>query len=117
MHSATILCADDEPAVLLTTEQILQREGYRVSVAATAGSAFCLLREKRFDLILLDCIAGHEYLIQEAKRADPEVRVAIFTGNLGLIHFPLADIVLHKPLPPPELLKTIAKLLHVSKAA
>jgi len=113
----TILCADTQPAVLLTTEQILQQEGYRVSIAATAEDAAHLLKAQPFDLILLDCIPNYESVIRVAKRVAPSMRVAVFTGNLALINLPLADIVLHKPVPPPVLLTAIAKLLHVSQAA
>jgi DNA-binding response OmpR family regulator len=112
-----LLLVDDEPAVLQTTELILQRDGYSVSTAKTADDASRLLKAIDFDLVLLDCLPDYARLIQEAKGLNPNVRIAVCTGNPTASNLPLADIVLHKPIPPPILMAEIASLLFVSKAA
>ena len=111
MDKPAILCVDDTPAVLHTTELILRAANYTVSTAAIAGDALRLLRSKHFDLILLDCIPEHQSVVQEAKRVNPDVSVVVFTGNPALRDVPLVDRVLCKPVPPPALLDEIAELL------
>ncbi len=117
MRVPALLIVDDEPAVLRTTELILQTQGYSVSVAATAHDAFLLLKSHHFDLLLLDCIPDRGWVVDEAKRANPDIRVAVCTGDTEVSDLPSVEIVLHKPVPPPVLLKTIGKLLSVARAA
>lgn len=112
-----LLVVDDELAVLRTIELILQRAGYSVSTAATADDASRLLKSIHFGLVLLDCLPDYARLIEEAKGLNPNVRIVVCTGNPTVSDLPLADIVLHKPIPPPVLLTEIANLLFVSKAA
>ena len=117
MAKHSILLVDDEWAVLGTLELILGGAGYSVSTAANADDASRLLNLRDFDLILLDCIPGHEKLVQEAKDLNANMRVAVCTGDPGVIDLWPADIVLHKPTPPPVLLTIVAGLLRGSKAA
>ena len=114
---ASLLCVDDEPAVLRTTELILRSAAYTVSTAATAADAVRLLKSQHFDLLLLDCIPERGWVVQEAKRVNPDMRVAICTGDTELVELPLVDIVFHKPISPPVLLRKIAELISLSKAA
>jgi len=117
VEKAAILCVDDTPAVLRTTELILQTANYAVSTAATADDARWLLKSRHFDLILLDCVPEHERVVQEARRGNPHVRIAIITGNPALRDVPFVDVVLHKPILPPLLLTKIAELLSNPTAA
>jgi DNA-binding response OmpR family regulator len=113
----TLLIADDEEAVLRTTELILRRAGYDVYSAANAGDASRLLGSQHFDLFLLDCIPDHRKLIREAKRSNPNLPVAVWTGDPAVSDLSQTDLVLHKPISPRALLATIANLLRGSKAA
>jgi CheY-like chemotaxis protein len=110
MGNFRVLCVDDEPVILRTTELILRSKGYTVSGAANAGDAFQLLKSKYFDLLLLDCIRDRRWVVQEAKRVNPNMRVAVHTGDLEVRDLPDVDVVLHKPLSPLDLLTTIANL-------
>jgi CheY-like chemotaxis protein len=106
-----ILCVDDAPAVLRTTELVLRAAHYAVSTADAAEESVRHLTSKHFDLILLDCIPEYESVVQDAKRIDPDVRIVVFTWNPALRNVPFVDLVLHKPIPPPVLLNEIAELL------
>ena len=117
MSKASVLCVDDEPMVLRTTEMILRNVGYAVSTAANASDAFQLLKTEQFNLLLLDCIPDRGWVVQEAKRVNPNIRVVVFTGDRELGELPLVDIVLHKPALPRDLIKKIAKLLATPAAA
>src|SRR5262245_1347959 len=49
-----ILIVDDEEAVCWTLQRALAREGYGVSVAASAEEAFTVAQRKRPDAVILD---------------------------------------------------------------
>ncbi|MFP4080696.1 MAG: sigma-54-dependent transcriptional regulator [Ectothiorhodospira sp.] len=54
MKDSDILVVDDEPDIRSLVRDILEDEGYRVSVAGTVEEARLQRRRRRFDLILLD---------------------------------------------------------------
>ncbi len=117
VQSPALLIVDDDPSVLRTTELVLLSEGYRVSIASTAQDAYRLLKSCHFDLILLDCIPDRGWVVQEAKSINPNVRVAVCTGDVEVINLPLVEVVLYKPLAPAALLKIVATLLSPAKPA
>ena len=116
MPDAVVLCVDDDLAVLRTTELILQNAGYSVSTATTVGDACRFLKSQHFDLLLLDCMPGRGWVVQEAKRANPKMRVAICTGDIAISDFRLVDMVIHKPISPPLLLRNVAEMLSANAA-
>jgi len=113
---ASVLCVDDDPVVLRTIELILQSAGYVVCVAANVADAFPLLKARHFDLLLLDCVPDRGWLVEEARRMNPGVRVALCTGDVGPADLPV-DAVFHKPIRPPLLLRKISELLNMPAAA
>jgi CheY-like chemotaxis protein len=117
LRNVAILCVDDDPAVLHTTELVLRSAGHLVFVASNVADAFLFLKAARFDMLLLDCVPGFAWLTVEAKRMHRNLRVAVCTGDPKCSELPFVDTVLHKPLPPRVLLDKIAELLAVSKAA
>jgi DNA-binding NtrC family response regulator len=54
MSSTNILVVDDEPAISSLLKEILEDEGFSVTVAKDGNTARQKRRERRFDLILLD---------------------------------------------------------------
>ncbi|SFM53082.1 two component, sigma54 specific, transcriptional regulator, Fis family [Ectothiorhodospira mobilis] len=54
MKDSDILVVDDEPDIRSLVRDILEDEGYRVSVAGTVEEARIQRRRRRFDLVLLD---------------------------------------------------------------
>ncbi len=49
-----ILCVDDEKIPLLLRARVLERLGFEVVSAASAGEALEIMRTRRFDLVLSD---------------------------------------------------------------
>ena len=75
---ATLLVADDDPAVRQSLERTLTREGYAVVLAPDGQAALERLREGGVDLVLSDLkmpgLTGLE-LLREAKARSEERRV------------------------------------------
>ena len=112
----TILCVDDEHAVLSTMQLILSSADYEVLTAATVPEAIALVKAYRVDLVLTDRFPERGLLVQEAKRANPETRVLIHSGDLGASvdaasEIPGVDGYMIKPVAPRELLQRVAELL------
>jgi CheY-like chemotaxis protein len=111
MPNPIVLIVDDEPSVLYTTELILQSQGYTVIGVGTVPEALQLLKALSFDLLLLDCVPGNAELVATARHLHPNLRIAICSGDPQQSICSQADLVLHKPVPAPELLRQIAQLL------
>jgi two-component system response regulator HydG len=82
-ETATLLVADDDPAVRQSLERALTREGYTVVAAPDGQTALERLREGGVDLVLSDLrmpgLTGLE-LLREAKAVAPDVDVIMLTA-------------------------------------
>ena len=116
MRNASILCVDQNPAALHSTEVLLRSAGHSVTVARNAADGVLLLKAFRFDMVLLDCVPAFTWLTAEAKRMRCNTRVAVCTDVPGFFQLPFVDAVLQKPLPPPVFLQKITELLATSPA-
>lgn len=116
MRQASILCVDENPAVLHSMEVLLRSAGHSVTVARYAADGVLLLKAFQFDMVLLDCVPAFTWLTAEAKRMHRNLRVAVCTDVPGYFQLPFVDAVLQKPLPPPVFLQKIAELLDTSPA-
>jgi two-component system response regulator HydG len=80
---ATLLVADDDPAVRQSLERTLTREGYQVVLAADGQAALDRLQSGDVDLLLADLkmpgLSGLE-LLRAAKRVAPDVDVIMLTA-------------------------------------
>ena len=80
---ATLLVADDDPAVRQSLERTLTREGYAVVLAPDGQAALERLQEGGVDLVLSDLkmpgLTGLE-LLREAKAVAPDVDVILLTA-------------------------------------
>ena len=116
---AQILVIDDDKAMRDACYQILNRQGYRVELAAGARQGLTLLERSSFDAILLDLVMpdmdGLEAL-KRIKTLDPDVEVIIITGygtiqsavetiKAGAFHF------LSKPFVPDDLRNLVNRAL------
>jgi two-component system response regulator FixJ len=116
-----ILVIDDEPALRRTLERALRGQGYDVSSVADPHSAYQILAEFRFDLVLLDLrlpqMSG-DTLFLALVRHWPRLlgRIILMSGDIQapqpgwpaeLIHSP----VLHKPFSLDVLIKTVGQVL------
>jgi two-component system NtrC family sensor kinase len=79
-----ILVVDDDLGVSMLCDRVLKGAGYEVEVANRPHDALHLLREKNYDLILLDIrlpeIDGFE-LLRLARERDPDLAIVIITGH------------------------------------
>jgi two-component system, NtrC family, response regulator HydG len=82
-HSATLLVADDDPAVRESLERALTREGYGVEVAPDGQAALERLQKGGIDLVLSDLkmpgLNGLE-LLPRAKAVAPDIDFIMLTA-------------------------------------
>lgn len=118
----TILVIDDDNAIRKIIEEYLEQVGFRILSAADGLEGLDRVRQKNYDLMLLDVhlpyVSGIG-LIKVARELNPGIPIICMTGH-G--HYPeqiaeeeQADIVLAKPVPLEELAENIKKLLSDNK--
>jgi CheY-like chemotaxis protein len=80
----TILCVDDDEAVLRYEKALLERSGYTVLTASSAQQGLRLATMCKCDAVLLDYempgMNGHK-LASEIKRVRPELMVILLSGS------------------------------------
>ncbi len=85
--AASILVVDDEPGVRGVMEEILAREGYKVSTASDGVEALTLVHTQRYDLVLSDLympkMDGLE-LLKRIKDLPDSPDVIIITGHASV---------------------------------
>ena len=96
----TILCIDDDDAILFYEKALLERSGYAVITAASAQQGLRLASMCNCDAVLLDYempgMNGHELAI-EIKRIRPELMIVLFSGSeVPAYTLPLVDAFLPK---------------------
>ncbi len=116
-----ILCIEDEAEMIELMRLVLEREGYEVTGAMGGEQGLRVMKEKRFDLILLDLmmpgIDGWEvYRQMRADKDLTEIPVIIVTAKaqsidkvLGLQVAKVADYIT-KPFGPKELIASIHRV-------
>ena len=84
---AQVLVVDDEEVLRDVLETLLTRAGYGVTLAATAEEGLALFRKGSFDAAILDVmlpdLSGLDVL-EELKRADPELCVLVVTAYASI---------------------------------
>jgi two-component system response regulator HydG len=116
---ATLLVADDDPAVRQSLERALTREGYTVVLAPDGQAALERLRQGGVDLLLSDLrmpgLTGLE-LLREVKSAVPDVDVILLTA-FGTVEEAVTAMkdgavdFLTKPFQRAQLIRVIRKAL------
>ena len=116
---ATLLVADDDPAVRQSLERALTREGYTVVLAPDGQAALDRLRQGGVDLLLSDLrmpgLTGLE-LLREVKSAVPDVDVILLTA-FGTVEEAVTAMkdgavdFLTKPFQRAQLIRVIRKAL------
>ncbi len=116
--AAHLLLVDDDRRIRELLSRVLQKSGYRVTLAAGAGEARTLLRAFAFDLLILDVMMPGETGVEfaAAVRRTSQVPILMLTALReaddrvrGLEAG--ADDYLAKPYEPRELLLRIASIL------
>jgi DNA-binding NtrC family response regulator len=115
----TILVIDDERVLRLSLAALLQREGYKVSAAASAQEARQSLAAGPFDLVLVDLkmpnVNGMA-LLPEICRQYPEMPVVVLSAYATLesvmeaAHEGAQDYLL-KPIDPARFLQRVEEII------
>lgn len=104
MATFRVLLVDDQPSILMLVQALLQQTlpAIDVRTAESAQDALAILRQEPCDLVLSDVSMPGEsgfFLLAEAKRQWPELRVALMSGApmAHEAHSAGADAFLPKP--------------------
>ena len=119
---SSILVVDDDPAVCLLVQHVLERRGFDVSTASDGQSGLSRFAELNPDLVIIDILMpGKEGIatILEMREARPEARILAMTGGgsfaagevLRIAELIGADNGLKKPFAPTELIATVERCL------
>ena len=115
----TILVVEDEPALLMLTEETLLAFGYAVKCARNAEEALVILQHEAVDLLLSDVIMpgkdGYQ-LASEVETLYPKTKIQIISGfseenRVSLTNDALHQNRLQKPVSAEKLLVRIRSML------
>jgi DNA-binding NtrC family response regulator len=114
-----ILIVEDEDTLCESLQRVFRREGYEADIADSAETAFRLLENTTYDLILTDVIlpgiSGIE-LIARYKEQNPDQKVIIMTAYASLqtaveaLRVGACDFIV-KPIMHDELKRMVKKAL------
>lgn len=117
--SERILIVEDEDTLCESLQRVFRREGYEADIADSAETAFRLLENTTYDLILTDVIlpgiSGIE-LIARYKEQNPDQKVIIMTAYASLqtaveaLRVGACDFIV-KPIMHDELKRMVKKAL------
>lgn len=99
-----ILTVDDDEAVRIAIQHLLEADGHRVTAVADAEIALAEFQQEHYDLVILDLGMPHLdglSLARQMKQKDPSVPIVLLTGwgdQLREDKPPEVDMVLAKPV-------------------
>jgi CheY-like chemotaxis protein len=119
---AKILVVDDEPEIVVLTKIMLEREGYKVTVAKNSDECFESLKEEKPDLILMDVMMPGDDGWETCRKIKEDektrgVLVAMFTVRTSddsiekSYAYAQADAHINKPFDRIKLVETVRSLL------
>jgi CheY-like chemotaxis protein len=116
-HVRILVVEDDPDAATFFRHVLVGRCGYDVTHTADPAQALSLATREPWDLLLTDLhlpgMTGLE-LLAAVRPARPELPVVMVTAHdPELLRLPreIPDALLHKPVPPAQLVTTIAALI------
>ena len=118
MRCRTVLCVDDDAAILDSYGVLLGRNGYRVIAAVDGVHALRVVRSKSKDIdaVILDYempkMNGLELAVM-LKRRDPQLPIVMIAGRLPVSHelAPFVDAAMKKGVPIDSILNQLEHLL------
>jgi DNA-binding response OmpR family regulator len=120
-ETVRVLVVEDEPVISRVCLQTLRGEGFKVDIAANGSLAQDMLREKEYDLVIIDIrtpVMNGKQLYQSILESNPEVvsGVIFTTGDVlggGMKSFveQSGRLFLPKPFTPDELKAVVKKAL------
>lgn len=124
---ARILVIDDDFDLSEVIKMMLERNGHEVNVANSGQDGLDLIRENRFDLVVLDVMMPDMdgYQVARQLRDNPETKdqmILILTARAQAIDKKAAfdagaDNFLAKPVPPKELNAKVLEMLEAGRAS
>ena len=125
--SAAVLIVDDDPNIVLALRFLMEKEGYRVTVATNGDAALRAVVKTRPDVVLLDVMMPRRsgYDVCAAIRADPAIadtKVILLTAK-GLTAERTqglkvgADAYVTKPFATSEVLEQVRRLIPAGEPA
>jgi len=84
--SYSILVVEDNPDIVIGLQDLLQHDGYQVTVAGLCAEALRLIRRQRFNAVLLDLglpDGDGADVLKEMQRLDSTVPVIILTAHIA----------------------------------
>lgn len=117
--AASVLVVDNDPGMLKSLQELLERWGFSVLTATSAEQALPLVRSRVFDLLLLDYHLNHGNtglaLLQQLRRLSFQAPVILISADHAAdLKHAAADAgcqLLHKPLRPLALRSLLNRLL------
>ncbi|MDW8104590.1 MAG: response regulator, partial [Armatimonadota bacterium] len=112
-----ILMVDDDEAVRVAIQHLLEADGHRVQAAPTAETALTEFQRERYDLVILDLGMPHMdglSLARRLKDLSPNIPIILLTGwgeQVREDRPPEVDTVLAKPVRRSTLRSAIAQLV------
>ncbi len=114
MSGFAVLVVDDEPGMRDTLVAILEQNGYQVSSAPDGESAFSAVRERAFDVVVMDVrMPGRDGVSVLEEMGEPPPQVILMTAyaqeeRLRAAVKANAFAVLHKPFETRRMLGLVA---------
>lgn len=125
VNDVETLVVDDEAGIRFFIKQTLERVGYDVTTASSGEEALEILRDRSFDLVMLDLKLGGSAdglrVLEAVRWRWPEAVVVILTAHGSLDSAMTAieegvDRYLLKPLTPEELREAVQEVLAEAEA-
>jgi DNA-binding response OmpR family regulator len=121
----TVLVIDDDWAVRSSLEMLLEAHGFQVAVARDGRQGLAAFRTIAPDIVLTDIMMPQQDGIETIaliRRECPNAKIVVMSGSEPLANVDLvsaatklgANVGLHKPCDPQELLETIRALLKLA---
>ncbi|HUQ49909.1 MAG TPA: response regulator [Terriglobales bacterium] len=116
----SVLLVDDSEALLKATQTILELEGYKVITTNSGTDALIAFETQQFHAVVLDFNLpdiGGEILAERMAKADPNVRIVMFSGaeNIPSMALRHVDWLVKKGEAGNQLVEQLARLLAGNK--
>jgi len=121
-RETSLLIIDDDPNQCKTLKYILDKKGYQTTTACSSHEALGLVKEKKFDLVIIDLIIRGDKngveIFKELRNMRSDIKALLFTGYgpqeemkllFEAVKEGMLDEILRKPIWPEELIKAVEK--------
>jgi DNA-binding response OmpR family regulator len=118
-NSLRVLVVEDDQSIQSLVEEALADGGFESSIASSGEGALSLLRQGKYDVLVLDIKLGADgikgwHVARRAKALNPGLPVIYMTGGTAeewTVHGVANSIILAKPFVPAQLISAISNLL------